>query len=85
VSLAVTDQAYAFARVAEAGSVVIAFNNGTSAVEMDLPAAPARLADGAHLEDRLGGALPVRVERGRLRVSLPPRATVVYSGAFPDR
>jgi glycosidase len=85
VSLVVSDQAYAFARVAEADSVVMAFNNGTAAAEMDLPAAPARLADGARLEDRLGGAPPVRVERGRLRVNLPPRTAAVYSGAFPDR
>jgi len=78
VSLAVGDQAYAFARVAEGASVVVVLNNGGTGVSLDLPAAPAGLIGSATLEDRLGGA-PVRVEGGRIQVTLPPRSAAVYA------
>jgi glycosidase len=81
VGLAVGDQAYAYGRVAEGGSVVVVFNNGSTPASLDLPAAPARLAEGATLEDRLGATAPVRVEAGRLKVTLPPRSAAVYAPA----
>jgi len=79
VSLAVGDQAYAYARVAEGGAVIVVINNGTAPAELDVPAGPAGLAEGAALQDRLGAAAPVRVQGGRLRVSLPPRTAAIYA------
>jgi glycosidase len=81
VSLAVTDQAYAFARVGGGEPVVVAINNAAAPVELDLPARPAGLAEGAALVDRLGAGAAVRVLDGRLRVTLPARAAAVYGTA----
>lgn len=74
LNLMVAEQTWAFARVAEASSVVAVFNNGPSEATIECAAGPARLAEGAVLEDRLGASAPVRVESGRLRVTLPPRS-----------
>jgi glycosidase len=82
VSLAVSDQAYAFARVGAGDPVVVVINNAAGPAELDLPAGPTRLADRVALTDRLGVAPPVRTEGGRLRVTLPPRAAVLYT-VFP--
>jgi glycosidase len=79
VSLAVGEQVYAFARVAGGASVVIGLNNGSDPAAIDLPATPAHLSDGVTLEDRLGAARPVRVEAGRMKVTLPPRTAVIYA------
>jgi neopullulanase len=78
VSLAVTDQTYAYARVAEGGAAVVAINNGTAPAELDVPAGPTGLAEGVALQDGLGAAAPIRVLGGRLRMSLPPRSAAVY-------
>lgn len=81
VSLAAGDQTYAFARVGAGAPVVVAMNNGTAPAELDLPAGPAGLAEGATLADRLGAAPPVRVHGGRIRMTLPARSALIYSNA----
>jgi glycosidase len=81
VSLAVTDQAYAFARVGGGDPVVVVINNATSPAELEVPAGSTGLADGVALGDRLGGALPVRIENRRLRAILPPRTAALYTVA----
>ena len=79
VSLAVSDQAYAYARVGAGDPVVIVINNGPGPLDLEVPAGPAGLADGSMLEDRLHAAAPVRVNAGRLRVTLPPRTAAIYT------
>jgi glycosidase len=79
LSLAVSDQAYAFARVGGGEPVVVVINNAASSADLDVPAGPTGLADGVALDDRLGAAPGVRPEGGRLRVTLPPRAAVLYT------
>jgi glycosidase len=79
VSLAVSDQAYAYARVGAGEPVVIVLNNGATPVDLEMPAGPAGLVDGSILEDRLHVAPQTRVSGGRLRVTLSPRTAAVYA------
>ena len=81
VTLAVGDQTYAYARAAEGSVAVVVINNGTAPAELEVPAAPAGLAEGQTLVDRLGAAVPVTVEGGRLRMTLPARSASIYSDA----
>jgi len=81
VSLAVSDQAYAFARVGGGDPAVVMMNNAASPAELDVPTGPAGLPDGVWLGDRLSGAPRIRVEGGRLRVTLPARAAALYTVA----
>jgi hypothetical protein len=79
LSLDVGEQIWAFARVAPGSTaVVVVFNNGTEAAQLDFGVEPLGFPDGAVLEDRLGPGQPVRVEGGRLRVELPARTASVY-------
>lgn len=81
VSLAVGDQTYAYARVAEGSVAVVVINNGAAPAELDVPAGPAALTEGATLVDRLGAAPPVTVQGGRIRTALPARSALIYSDA----
>ena len=78
VTLAVTEQAWAFARVLGDQAVVVVLNNATDSVALDIPtqAAAGWTADQT-VENRLGGA-GGRVEGGRLRVTLGPRSAAIY-------
>jgi len=80
LTLAVGEQTWTYARVLDGEAVVVALNNGMTAVDLDIPVADipvaaARWTDGVAV-DRLGGA-GGRIEGGRLRVSLPGRAAAV--------
>lgn len=81
VGLAVGDQTYAYARVAEGSVAVVVINNGTAPAVLDVPAGPAGLAEGATLVDRLGAAPPATVQGGRIRTTLPARSGAIYSDA----
>ncbi len=77
-NLHVADEAWVYARVLDgAKPAVVAFNTGAAAEALDLAAAPAGLAEGARLSDRLGSGLSAVVEGGRLRLALPPGAAAV--------
>jgi len=78
LNLAVTEQAWAYARVSGNDAVVVAFNNGTSPAAMEVPATAIGWGDGLEVVDRLGGAT-MRLEGGRLRVSLGPRSAAIYT------
>ena len=84
VSLAVAEQAYAYARVGGGEPVVVVLNNATTPLEMDAPARPAGLAEGAGLEDRLEASAAVKVEGGRLRMRVPARSAAVYAARAPS-
>ena len=71
------EQAYAFTRETAGEAVMVVLNNSTGPQTVEF-GAPERWTEGAALEDRLGGALGVRVERGRIRVALPARSGAVY-------
>ncbi len=72
VNLHVADRSWAYARVLDGRAVVVAINTDAAPVTLDLPAAPAGLAEGARLRDRVGALGEAAVEGGRLRLTLPP-------------
>ncbi|MCS6806384.1 MAG: alpha-amylase family glycosyl hydrolase [Acidobacteriota bacterium] len=75
--LVVTEQTYAYARLTRTESVVVAFNNDTKPATIEIPAAAARLDDGTVLKDRLNAVPDSRVDGGKLKVTLPPRAAAL--------
>jgi glycosidase len=77
VQLAVGEQTWAYARVHEGQSAVIAISNGSSFASFDAPAGPAGLVEGAVLVDLLGGP-DVRVVDGRLPFALSARTAALY-------
>jgi glycosidase len=79
VNLQVDEQAWVYARVGEGAPVLVAINNGNQAAAVDAEAAAVGLADGAALQDRLGTLAKASVERGRLRLTLPPRSAAVLA------
>ncbi len=79
VNLEVSDQTYVYARVTDHDSVIIALNNGPQAATVVFDAGPARLAEGTTLEDRLGTAPDVRIENGKMSVSLPAHKASIYT------
>jgi hypothetical protein len=78
VTLAVTEQAWAYARVLGDQAVVVVLNNAAEPVSLDIPTDAAGWTGDRSLENRLGGGF-ARVEGGRLRVSLGPRSAAIYS------
>jgi glycosidase len=78
VTLAVGEQTWAYARVLGDEAVVVVINNGTTAVEIEVPVSAASWRDGMGVANRLGGATG-RIEGGRLRVPLGPRSAAIYT------
>jgi glycosidase len=81
VNLFVSEQAWAYARMIDEETVVVALNNATGPVSFDLAARMAALGAGAVLRDRLSPRT-VRVEGGRLRFDLGARSGLVLA---PER
>ena len=78
LSLAVSDTAYAYARLLDGRPVVVAINNARETATLEAPAGSLGLAEGVILVDRLGAASEVRVEGGRLKLTLPARAGGIW-------
>ncbi|HBY64516.1 MAG TPA: alpha-amylase [Solibacterales bacterium] len=79
IHLHAEDKTYAYARVAPGkGSAVIAFNSGDTAATIDLDATPAKFAAGTVLTDALGAAGRATVAAGRLRITVPAKASAVF-------
>jgi len=78
VNLAAGEQSWAYARSHDGQVVVIVLNNANAAATVDAPVEAVRLEDGAVLADLLGAGPDVRVEGGRLRFVVAPRAGLVY-------
>ncbi|MBS1788586.1 MAG: cyclomaltodextrinase N-terminal domain-containing protein [Acidobacteria bacterium] len=78
--LSITDQTYAFARFTNDKTVIVAFNNSTEpqVIEATLPAA-LKLPNGVVLKNLLGSGAEVRVENGRIKFTLAPRAAVILA------
>jgi len=75
-NLLVEAQQWAYARAADSETLVVALNNAGSPATIDFDVRELGLAEGAELEDTLGGAR-YRVVDGRLRVPLDVRGAVV--------
>jgi glycosidase len=73
------EQLWAYARVHPTGSALVVLNNAAEPATVDLAVGEAGIAEGATLVDRLGFAPAVRVEKGRVRVSLEGRAGAVFA------
>lgn len=79
VHLYITEQQYAYARVTDKQSVVIAINNDSKAATIEFDATNARLKDGAMLTNRLGNGESVLVTNGKVKVNIPARSAVMLS------
>jgi neopullulanase len=73
------ESTYAYARLHQGQTVLVALNTGTAAATVDVPVAALGLAEGTVLADRLGAAPPAAVERGRMQLTLAPRSGAVFS------
>ena len=78
MTLAVTEQAWAYARVLGDQAVIVVLNNASEPVSLEIPTASAGWTTDRSVENRLGGG-PARIEGARLRVSLGPRSAAVYA------
>lgn len=78
INLAVSEQTYAYARVTERDSVIMIFNNGAQPAKIEFDVGPVRLSEGMTLHDQLGQAPEVRIQRGRISVTLPARSAAIY-------
>ena len=78
--LAINEQSYAYARVTAGKTVIVVINNSTQPepVEFALPAS-LRIAEGAVLKNVLGSGAEVKVENGKLKFTIAPRAAVILS------
>jgi hypothetical protein len=72
-------QQYAYARVSERGAVVVVFNNDTKPATVEFGVAPARLPNEATLDDRLDTIKNVRVQGGKLKLTLPARSASILT------
>jgi glycosidase len=78
VNLHVSEQQYAYARTTKSLAVVVVINNDREAAQVEFDVSPLGLADGSVLTDRIGVTNEVRVEKGRLKVTLPQRSAAIF-------
>ena len=78
VNLHVSEQQYAYARTTKSSAVVIVINNDKKAAQVEFDVSQLGVADGAVLTDRLGVSKEVRVENGKLKVTLPERSAAIF-------
>jgi neopullulanase len=78
VTLAVTEQAWAYARVLGDQAVVVVLNNAPESIVLDIPTTPAGWTADRTVENRLGGGT-ARIEGGRLRAPLGARSAAIYT------
>jgi hypothetical protein len=79
VTLHAAAQQYAYARLSERGAVVVVFNNDTKPATVEFGVAPARLPNDATLDDRLDTIKNVRVQGGKLKLTLPARSASILT------
>ena len=77
--LYVADQQYAFARTTSRESVLVAINNDTRPATWTVNVEGTGLADGTRLQDRLDVIGTVTVEKGRVALTVPPRAAAILT------
>lgn len=81
LNLHAAEKTWVYARVGrEAGApAVVAIHTGDSAESVEVPVAAAGLGDGTRLRDRLGSGATAVVEAGRLRLTLAPGSSAVFT------
>jgi glycosidase len=79
VTLQAAAQQYAYARVSERGVVVVVLNNDTKPASIEFGVAPARLPNDVPLDDRLDTLRNVRVQGGKLKLTLPARSASILT------
>lgn len=77
INLYVSAQQYAYARKMKTGVVVVAINNDAKPATIEFDVTPVGLVDGVALVDRIGALTGVRVNDGKVKVSLPARSAAV--------
>jgi glycosidase len=78
VNLYVSEQQYAFARIARTGTAIAVFNNDNKAAEIEFEIWPIAIPLGTSLTDRLGVSPDVVVHGPRLRVTMPKRSAAIF-------
>jgi glycosidase len=73
------EQQYVFARTTGVESVLVAFNNDVKPATWTVDVRGTRVSDGMVLHDRLGVIGDVRVQNGRIALTLPARSAVVLT------
>jgi glycosidase len=77
--LAVNDETYAYARVLDGEpAVVMILNNATKPQAVEVPLESLMFSEGAVLVDQLGSLGSLKVERGRLRCTVPARSAAMF-------
>jgi glycosidase len=76
-NLHVSEQQYAYARTTKSLAVITVINNDQKPAQVEFEVSGLGLADGAVLIDRLGITKEVRVEAGKLKVTLPARTAAI--------
>jgi neopullulanase len=76
VNLYVSEQQYAYARLARGGLVIVVINNDndTARIEFDI----SRVALGGVFKDQLGVSEPVDTDSRKMRVTLPKRSAAIF-------
>jgi glycosidase len=74
----IEDQTYVFARYTDRKTIIVAFNNssGPAAVDVAIPSI-VKLPEGSVLRNRLGSGAEVKIENGRMKFTMAPRAVVI--------
>jgi len=84
VNLLETDQAYAFARVAENDRAIAVFHEGPTAETLRIPVAAAGFANGTRLTAILDAVQPVEVADGAIEIRVPAHAALLLlNGTHP--
>ena len=78
VNLYVSGQQYVYARVAERGVVIVAFNNDEKTEQFAFDVAQVGLKTGTSLTDRLATSANVVVDAGKIALKLPPRSVSIF-------
>lgn len=77
-NLHVSEQQYAYARTTKSSSVITVINNDKRTAQVEFDVSTLALTNGVVLIDRLGVAKEVRVENGKLKVTLPERSAAIF-------
>ena len=77
-NLHVSDQQYAYARVGQAGVVIVVINNDNKAAEIEFEVWEIAILHGTTFTDRLGVSGDVVSQDGKLRVVLPKRSAAIF-------
>jgi neopullulanase len=77
INLYASGQQYAYARKTKNQGAVIVINNDKKSQTIEFDVSKLGLIDGMQLDDRLIGIRPVKVQDGKLRVTLPQRSAAI--------